>query len=159
MKEIQLTKGYVALVDDADYEWLNQWKWHIISTHNGRHIAAKRTEWPIIKSVYMHRAILGLTHQDDICDHIDGNPLNNQRHNLRVCNKNQNAQNSRPNKGKEHKGVSFFSRDSVWVARITVDNKCLFLGRFNTKRQALMAYNDAAIKYHGEFAWLNPITD
>lgn len=159
MKEIKLTKGYVALVDDADYEWLNQWKWHILPTHEGRHITAKRTEFPSRKTVYMHRVILGLTDKCVLVDHIDGNPLNNQRSNLRKCDKYENARNSRPELGSDFKGISWNKRGKKWVARITVNNICIYLGRYGTKMEAVSAYNEAALNYHGEFAWLNPITD
>lgn len=78
MKEIQLTKGAVALVDDEDFEYLSQWKWLLTNQRAGRRqrIGAKNPTF------YMHRVVLGAGYGDNV-EHIDGNLLNNQRNNLR----------------------------------------------------------------------------
>lgn len=104
----------------------------------------------------MHRIILNPP-RGMFSDHIDGNPLNNQRENLRICNHNQNNFNVgiRKDNKSGFKGVRF--RDNRWTSRIRINNKEYHLGSFLNKIEAAIAYNEAAIKYHGEFARLNII--
>jgi hypothetical protein len=82
MKTIPLTRGYVALVDDADYERLSQWKWHalVIPRAGGRQIYAARNV-DIDSKSFMHRELMALPDRRKVV-HKDGNGLNNQRANL-----------------------------------------------------------------------------
>lgn len=154
-REIALTKGKVTIVDESDYDWLNQWKWYYMTAGY-----AARTQNR--KLIYMHRLILG-TPQGLITDHIDMDGLNNRRQNLRVCNKSQNGFNrnprNEPNKSSKYKGVTWSKLINKWYARI-YDSRgiCRNLGSFTTETEAALAYNEAALKYHGEFARLNCIT-
>lgn len=93
------------------------------------------------------------------CEHIDTNPLNNHRDNLRVCNRQQNQRNRRAqsNSKSGYKGVSWCKQTSKWVARINVGNKALNLGRFINVTDAVKAYNTAATEYFGEFAYINKL--
>lgn len=155
MKEIQLTKGNVALVDDADYEWLNQWKWQTktgkntlyatrtITIHNGKRI-----------TIWMHRLILGLTDPKTFGDHEDGNGLNNQRYNIRECTRRENNRNRRPEKG-SLKGVDI--HNNLYRARINNGHRSVHLGYFRDEISAAKAYNEAALEFHGKFAKLNEI--
>ncbi len=159
MKEIKLTKGYVALVDDADYEWLNQWKWFsatrrgmVYANRNDKRNAGKQ------RTIAMHRLILGITGVDDLGDHIDGNGLNNQRANLRKCTRQENTLNRRKIKYgiSMYKGVRVNKKGKIHAV-ITFDKKRIFLGNFKTEPEAAKAYNNAAKIYHGEFAQLNSL--
>lgn len=163
MKEIQLTQGKVALVDDKDFEALNQFKWTACKGKNiwyaQRKLSIKNKRGNRIK-VKMHREILGLgtTEEDDIMvDHKDHNGLNNQRDNLRPATPQQNMANARNRVGciSNFKGVTF--RGTTWVARIGVGRKRLYLGSFKTEVDAALAYNEAAKKHFGDFAHLNSI--
>ncbi len=82
MKEIRLTQGKVALIDDADFEWLSQWKWRC--SRHFRTWYAMRTVHSLGKTmtVSMHRLITGAKPGEQV-DHVDGNGINNQRNNLR----------------------------------------------------------------------------
>ena len=159
MKEIQLTQGKVALVDDADFEWLNQWKW---CCHTWKRKSyAERVE--IIDGkrfvIKMHRLILGLSHGDGkLVDHEDGDGLNNQRYNVRVCDYNVNNWNRkvRHDAASPYKGVSVY-RKTKWKATINFNGKQYWLGSFDCQKEAAKAYNLAAVKYHGAFAKLNQI--
>jgi hypothetical protein len=155
MKTIPLTQNKYALVDDEDYEYLNQFKWHIANKYAARDL--KEKEGRGRHKVYMHREILNL-HGLTQGDHKFGNKLDNQKKNLRPCTNQQNTFNGKKRKGSsQNKGVYFMRRDRVWVAEIGIDGKGIYLGRFKTEEAAAIAYNEAAIKYFGEFARLNVI--
>ena len=160
MKEIKLTQGYVALVDDADYEWLNQWKWFAAEARNTFYANRNERVNGKQRTVRMHRIVIGLTDPKHICDHGDGNGLNNQRSNLRSCSHRQNVLNSGCKSSaltSGYKGVSLYAPNGKWLSRIMHNSKSVHLGYFNTEEDAAKAYNKAAVQYHGEFARLNII--
>lgn len=160
MREIPLTKGYCAQVDDEDYEELvtHKWKAHIRDEH---HIYAVRSfkkggrkgTWIAIQ---MHRVI---THAGPrvVVDHINGNTLDNRRGNLRVCEQKFNAMNRRSHAEKtcRFKGVLLDKKSGLWVAAIRKDGHRKSLGYFDRDIDAALAYNIAAIEMFGEFALLN----
>ena len=100
----------------------------------------------------LHRIIMDAP-DDKMVDHINGNPLDNRRENLRLC---SNQENNR-NKGKKSdntsgfKGVSWSKQTGKWLANITVDGKSKYLGYFDDKLKAYEAYCTACEKYHGDF--------
>jgi hypothetical protein len=162
LKEIRLTQGKVAMVDDADFEKLSRHKW--FAQKNSRTWYAQRTVTirpKVQTAVLMHREILGLRHGDHIeCDHEDGNGLNNQRYNLRPCFETQNKQNRMARSGKKYshfKGVDQDPRHPTrpWRAQITVHGIQKRLPRFKTEEAAALAYNEMAKRHFGEFARLN----
>ena len=152
MKEIKLTQGQVALVDDEDYDFLNQWKWY---AHKGRKdglfYAGKRNNGDI-KQIWMHRLIMN-TSRGLTVDHIDHNGLNNQKCNLRNCSMSQNKMNVTPIGLSKFLGVH--PRNDKYVAQIKVNGKKIYIGTFKTEEDAAHAYDNAAKKYFGEFANLN----
>lgn len=154
MKEIPLTKGYVALVDDEDFERLSRWKWCAAERRGGR-VYASRAGGRIL----MHREILGLTDFRIKTDHADRNGLNNQRHNLRAATNQQNLSNIGPKRQNRSgfKGVSWFAARGKWIATIQVNGRSKALGYFTSAEAAAKAYNDAAVEHFGEFAWLNKL--
>lgn len=165
MKEIQLTRGQVALVDDEDYNRVSNMPWFAIPGRNGyyaiSHTSKKETNG-MQKTIHLGRFILGLSDRKTLCDHIDRNPLNNQKNNLRVANYNQNCANITPAKNKSSKylGVSFIKKSNIkrrWRAQIRSYGECIELGCFENEIDAAIAYNMAASKIHGEFASLNKI--
>jgi len=145
MKSIPLSQGKFALVDDDDYEWISKKKWYF----RGNGYAAHR-------GVLMHRAILK-TPKGMSTDHIDGNKLNNQKSNLRICTHTENIQNSKRNSGNVsgYKGVSQDKARGRWRAYIKSNKRMIHLGYFLTAEDAAHAYDEAARKYHGEFARTN----
>lgn len=167
-KEIPLTQGKVAIVDDADYEWLNQLTWRL--DRQGYAVRSVRSKKGSVQPQYMHRIVLqephdgvsGQIHPKCIVDHADGNPLNNQRSNLRICSPAESNQNRGRHSHKTssvYKGV-FREKKQIskpWRTLIAIDGKLTHIGYFATEIEAAKAYNDAAIKHHGEFARLNEI--
>lgn len=157
MVEIALNRGYVAIVDAADYEWLSQWKWSASQNEWGCY--AKRAEMVNgkMQTVSMHRLIMGVVDDGshDV-DHIDRNGLNNRRSNLRLATRSQNMANmGRPKRNTSgFKGVGWHRERSKWQAYIRVHGKLIHLGRFAEKEQAAEAYAVAASKHFGEFARL-----
>lgn len=158
MKQIPLTQGKFALVDNEDYKWLNQWKW--CARPDGYTCYVQRHSHRINGKpihVQMHREILGLKRGDKRqCDHIDGNGLNNQRSNLRICTQSQNYFNQRSNGGSsQFKGVSWNKGADSWVAYIKHKGKRFHLGYFDDETEAAIAYDSKAKELFGKFAKLN----
>lgn len=163
MKLITLTRGQFAIVDDADFDWLNQWKWYAME--KGGLWYARR--WDGIKNgkrvfILMHRLILGLIDRKIHCDHKDGNGLNNQRDNIRGCTVSQNCMNRKVNSAKfssKFVGVYFMTKKKTnkWRALIHKEGKRTHLGYFQSENDAAMAYNKAAISLFGIFSKANII--
>lgn len=158
MKEIKLTQGKTALVDDADYDFVNQWKW--CAHRNQQRWYAERGEYSTGKCVMikMHRLLMN-TPIGIVVDHIDGNGLNCQRSNMRNCTNKQNLANraSSKNSSSKYLGVFYHSHRKRWAAALRKDKKKIYLGYFINENDAALAYNKAAIIHHGEFANLNKI--
>lgn len=153
MKAIDLTRGKITLVDDEDFAVLNALKWCVQSA-GGYFYAAMRDTAAKSSTLLMHRLIL-MAPDNLRVDHVDGDTLNNQRKNLRLCTVSQNAMNRGPNKGRTFKGVYFDKRRSNWNAKLRADGRNVFLGVFDTEEGAARAYDAGAIRHHGEFAKLN----
>lgn len=158
MKEIQLTQGKVALVDDDDFEYLNQFKWHIYK-QNRNSFYARTIVYENKKriAILMHRLLIKCDNK--IIDHISGDGLDNRKCNLRICERHQNALNRKKNMNNlsGFKGVSWFKSSQKWRAQIQYKKIVYHLGVFEKRIDAARAYNEAAVKYHGEFANLNKI--
>jgi hypothetical protein len=158
MKEIPLTQGKVALVDDEDFEELNRFKWYARRDDRRGKYYAQRKVGPCSPIILMHRVIIK-TLDGLITDHKDGNGLNNQKTNLRKCTEAENSFNKilMKNNTSGYKGVDFNKASNKFRARIAAFGRKICVGYFNNKTDAAIAYNQAAIKYHGEFARLNII--
>lgn len=160
MKEIKLTRGKVALVDDADFEILSKYKWSAIKGRNTYYASRQeRSSNGRQKSIKMHRQILGTTSSEIHIDHRDGDGLNNQRTNLRECTHAQNKQNALGHSGasSKYKGVTYMKDSGKWIARISVNKNTYYLGVFKSEVDAAKARDGMAIKLHGEFAKLNQL--
>lgn len=159
MKELILTQGKIALVDDEDFDYLSQFKWTAFKYKEDKFYAGRS----IIKNgerynLLMHREIMATPDNMEV-DHKDYDGLNNQKYNLRNCSHSQNNMNRslRSTNTSGYKGVCWDYLRNRWSARITINYKCRFIGYFVSKEDAACAYNEAAIKYHGDFAKLNEV--
>ncbi len=143
MKKIELTQGQVALVDDEDFEYLNQWKWFARWDRGTKSFYAGRSNYTDKKHVAMHRVIMGLDFGDKVeIDHINHNTLDNTKANLRLTNHIGNAQNRRC------RGYCFHKQAQKYQAQIKINGKVIFLGLYITKDAARKAYLAAKEIYH-----------
>lgn len=152
MKKIKLTQGKYALVDDDDYGYINKFKWKFST--EGYAVTSFQINTNKRKQVSMHRLVFN-PFTELIVDHANGKKIDNRKQNLRVCLVQENTFNRVPLNGKtsKYKGVGFYKRTGEWQARITFKGKLIHLGMFKTPELASKAYNIAAKKYFGEFAW------
>lgn len=153
MKKIQLTQGKFALVDDPDFEWLNQWKWTVmkkgsrsVGFYAYRKNYGKKTDpgRPDGAMILMHKLIMQTPSGSDT-DHIDNDGFNNQRVNLRVISRTQNNFNSgiHVNNSSGHRGVSWSRNARLWRAYIGGSKTRRELGYFKDISEAIVARKNA----------------
>ena len=155
MKKIVLDQGMEAIVDDQDFDYINQWKW--IAFKNRYHYYAVRRIYQKgnkSKRILMHRVILDNPRH---IDHINRNGLDNRRSNLRPveCGQNQMNQVKTRTHTSIYKGVCWLSRTSKWRSSIGFKNKSYHIGYYKSELDAAKAYDKKAAELFGEFACLN----
>lgn len=164
MKEIELTKGYVALVDDEDYPEISKFSWYAHVPANSDVIyAMRRTKCKITgkSTVFrMHRQILGILDRPEIMvDHIDMNGVNNVRSNLRFVHPTQNQGNTKAKKREgrtsTYKGVCWHKTGKKWAVSIQAWGIKRHLGLFVDEKEAARIYDCFAKELLGDFARLN----
>ncbi len=159
MRVIKITKGYTVMVDDEDYEYLNQWKWSVNDSCKTLYAARMIRTNGKRKYTNMHRFILGINDSSILIDHRDGNGLNNQKSNLRIATISQNTANRKNSKNK-YLGVNKRIQDGNIRWRATCKkNGIAYCKNFKTEEEAALAYNEMAEALHGEFAKLNVIDE
>lgn len=153
VRYIPLTKGAVAKIDARDWPLVSAFRWYLHNGYAARTIGGRGRRM----QVYMHRFIIGPALSQEI-DHINGDPLDNRRANLRACSRRENATNKRVNRVRRNgqsrfKGVWRCGR--AWRAEVRANGKRFGLGSFSNEVAAAKAYDVAAVQHHGEFARLN----
>ena len=149
----QINKGkFVALIDDEDYEYLNQFKWCVFNNrytfYAGRWIHEKGRR----KLILLHREIMNTAIGLQV-DHRDHNGLNCQRSNLRNCTRAENLRNVKARGNHKYKGV--YRCRKYFLAQISINGKIKHLGNFKIEEDAAKKFDEMAKIYHGEFANLN----
>lgn len=138
-------------IDYEDYPKVCNYTWN--EKANGKYIVANRNH----TKIYLHRLILdGLT-KDEIVDHINNNPCDNRRNNLRIATNSQNQMNrDKPVTNTSGvKGVYWHKRKQKWQANIQINGRLIYLGIFNSKNDAIKARKQAEEKYFGCFNYDN----
>jgi hypothetical protein len=157
MREIKLSRGFIALVDDEDYDRLIGYNWSANNPKIDLYYAVRNNKRPLKGVVKMHREILGFP--EGFVDHIvhrsDEKIIDNRKSNLRVVTRSLNAANMRKRAGcsSQFKGVS--QRGSKWYAQIMQDKKNNYLGLFPTEALAARAHDLVAVRLFGENALTN----
>lgn len=155
MRKIKLmnNKG-ITLIDDDDYKKSTKYEWGLSGRGYVSKSIKRNNKW---HTLYLHHFLMGTF---DEIDHIDRNPLNNQRSNLRIVTRSQNQMNKGKQKGKWSsifKGVGWVKRKNRWSSRICFNGKSIYLGSFKNEIDAAKAYNDRAKKLFGKYAYLNEV--
>lgn len=158
--ELPITGG-VTLVDDCDADVASIGEWFVNSRGYVVCIAgALGQQTARLNRLIMLRVLGRSLRPKELVDHVDNNPLNNCRDNLRLATKSQNGRNRGANGNRHYKGVyrSQTAKPS-YVAKITVNRRQIYLGSYPSAEIAAAAYNAACRRYHGRFARLNEIQD
>lgn len=155
MKKIQLGKGEFTLVDDEDFCKLSLIKWRILKARGYTkdyvygYISSKK------RHIFLHRFLMN-PQIGMVVDHINGDGLDNRKKNLRICTTQENSRSRRflqKNNTTGYQGVK--KNKNGWESQIKVNGKMKYLGYSKDKTKAAKIYDEAAKKYHGEFATLN----
>lgn len=145
-KAVPLTHGKYALVDEEDYERVMEYNWHLTKQGYAANSLVGK----------MHRFIMNPP-DDMVVDHVNHNTIDNRKTNLKVCDRLHNQKNQKPqgNKSSRFKGVYWSNSKNRWVSEIISNFKKIYIGVFSDEIEAAKAYDEAAKKYHKDFAYLN----
>jgi hypothetical protein len=156
-KEIPLTKGKVALIDDDDYEKYGALNWHCVGGRYAARSVGGRTNR---KMIYLHRLIVVAKDGENV-DHINGDKLDNRKQNLRIVTQQQNRYNSeiRNDNKSGYKGVHYHKQSKRWYAYVGAGVDRSYLGYFDNPHDAARMYNFWAIDIYGEYARVNVINE
>jgi len=164
-RRIPLTQGQYAIVDPEDYERLVRLRWRATKSRNTYYairsitVSGKRS-FEMIHRVIMKAELKKIPYhlrKEVLIDHINHNGLDNRKANLRLATRAQNSRNRRPvgRGSSKYKGVMCRKSDGLFIAEIRAGRQKIYLGCFRSEKEAAKAYDEAAKKYHGEFASVN----
>ena len=149
VQQIKTSKDEEIIIDEDEFNNLKQYTWYI---SNG-YVLGKINN----KQIRLHRYIMKCDNIIKVVDHINKNPLDNRKSNLRICTRQQNNCNStkRKNATSKYHGVYFNKRSKSWNTSCSIDGKFKHIGYFKNEIDAAKAY-DNYIKLNGtEFYNLN----
>ncbi len=154
---------FTILIDKEDELMFDKYSWYLRYTRKNGKPYVTTDIWIKLtktrKKLILHRVLLGVTDPKRQVDHINGDTLDNRKENLRDCNYSENNRNRK--KGirntSGYKGVCWNKGMNKWFAQIRVNRKQINIGHYSNILDAVAAYNEAALKYHGEFANLSEV--
>ena len=150
MREITMKNGTTFLIDDEDYEIVSKRTWYL--SPDGYVKRCELVEGKK-KTVSVHRLVMNAPAGMQV-DHINRNPLDNRKENLRICTASQNACNRpklRTNKS-GYKGVAWDYKSNKWRVQIDFEGNKTNVGCFTDPREAHRAYCEKAKELQGEYA-------
>ena len=165
MKEIRLSQSgkysgvYVALVDDKDFERVNQFNW-CVSKRSYTNYAQRRVRINGKSKIqYMHSFILeeySNLSQLEI-DHISHDGLDNRKLNLRRCSRGQNTMNHKDKTigTSKYRGVHWYKKTGKYKSEIQNNGIIYRLGSFDSEIEAAKKYDEKAKYLHGDYAYIN----
>lgn len=155
-REIPITKNKIAIVSEEDYGWVHRWKWHY---HSCGYAARRKSVKEGRQTVFMHQEIARRAYHEcpDGCvtDHINRDPLDNRRSNLRYVTHAVSALNRGPFGNRRFIGVHRDTTSGKWAARISRKGEMWFLGLYDDEEEAAYVRDQAALQIHGKYACLN----
>lgn len=162
--KIQLTQGKFAIIDEEDWERVNQYKWYAkrgTQTWYAARTESKRVNKIRDKTIRLHQFLMNCPRDKEV-DHINGDGLDCRKKNMRICTRLENGKNQRMPKNNTigYKGIGNEGNKYIpWVAQIFANGRLYKSRGFKTIKEAAIEYDRLALKYHGEFARLNfPLT-
>lgn len=159
MRTIALTRdGYSVLVDDEDYNFINQWIWHLYQGRSTNYATRSAKVNGRQETIFLHRVIMKTPKGLEV-DHKDWNGLNCQKYNMRNCLHSDNVKSRRLPKinTSGYKGVYYCKWNNKWCPAISINKSTKRLGYFDTAKEAAIVYDKAIVKHHGEFASTNKL--
>lgn len=152
MREIPLTQNKIAIIDDSDYPLVSRHKWYAIFDGWNWYAGRKFNKRQQRMHNFLMRPPISV-----VIDHRDGNGLNNQRRNLRICTRSENLHRMREKQphSSRFKGVSWVKKNQKWRAQIRGNFSVVYLGLYEDEREAALRYDGAAMEYFGEHALTN----
>lgn len=145
-KKVPLPNGLFAIVDDEDFELVSKFRWYAT-------IDGSNTITYAATKVRMHRLIIDAP-PGFFVDHINGDPLDNRKSNLRLCNNSQNQQNTQSRGGSSSfKNVSYNKKNNKWLAAFRFNGKVYYCGLHKTEEEAARAVDKKRGEVCGDFAF------
>ena len=157
VRKVLSSNGYEILVDSIDYDYVSKFTWWV---HKREFGIANIRRWAKVNgrgiNIILSRELLQAP-KGVFVDHINRNPLDNRRTNLRLASPGENSRNRKKslNKKCKYKGVYPNNRGKPWRVSIRLNGKHIHVGCFDTQEEGALAYNEASRKYHGEFGCIN----
>lgn len=149
---VSLTRGHVAIINEADIDFLRDSNWMALVTPRSVYAIREHNSCGRKTTMLLHREIMSAA-SDVQVDHIDGNGLNNARSNLRIATRSENSRNRRLDVDSSSglKGVYYDHARHKWIAKIRYDGRQRYIGRFNSADEAHRAYCEQSKIRHGAF--------
>lgn len=151
-KLLAMPCGSHVIVSNGDFARAMEWRWHL--NNNGYAVSTLRRKQGL--TAYLHRFLLDAPKGVEV-DHINRNPLDNRRENLRLCTHSQNGANKAPVKSKSGYKNVYQSYPTRWQVKAKIRGKIVYFGSFRSLQEAVVKSNEVLSELHGEFAVLNSL--
>lgn len=156
-------KNKIIQISDEDFEYVQELSWHVVKTgkhtpiYYVRHVNKTKKIHIMLHRYIMEKMLNRKLEKTELIDHINGDPFDNRRENLRIVNRHQSKWNTKVGRNNKstYKGVIKCRNDKMWISQIVHNQKRIRLGTFRTAILAAEKYDDAANHYYGEYARLN----